>query len=73
MIPFIADKNDFNVGEYVYIKGIKQAIISGADKISAEVIGENKRKITLKIGDLTPTEKEIIIKGCLINYYRSEK
>ena len=73
MIPFIVEKNDFKVGEYVYIKGIKDAILSGAEKISAEVIGENKRKITLKVGDLTPTEKEIIIKGCLINYYRGEK
>ncbi|MBQ6980631.1 MAG: hydratase [Clostridia bacterium] len=73
MIPFIVEKNDFKVGEYVYIKGIKDAILFGAEKISAEVIGENKRKITLKVGDLTPTEKEIIIKGCLINYYRGEK
>ncbi|MBO4251320.1 MAG: hydratase [Clostridia bacterium] len=73
MIPFVVDKNDFKVGEYVYIKGIKDAILSGAEKISAEVLGDNKRTITLKVGDLTPTEKEIIIKGCLINYYRSEK
>ena len=73
MIPFIADKNEFNVGEYVYIKGIKQAILSGAEKISAKGLGDKPRNITLKIGNLTPTEKEIIVKGCLINYYRSEK
>lgn len=73
MIPFIADKNDFNVGEYVYIKGVKQAILSGAEKISARVLGDKPRNITLKVGNLTPTEKEIIVKGCLINYYRSEK
>ncbi len=73
MIPFIADKNEFDVGEYVYIKGIKQAVLSGAEKISAKVLGDKQRNVTLKIGNLTPTEKEIIVKGCLINYYRNEK
>ena len=73
MIPFIVDKNDFKVGEYVYVKGIKQAILSGAEKICAKILGDTPRDITLKVGNLTPTEKEIIIKGCLINYYRSEK
>ena len=73
MIPFIAAKNDFKVGEYVYVKGIKQAILSGAETVTAEVIGSGKRTVTLKTGSLTPTEKEIIINGCLINYYRNEK
>ncbi len=73
MIPFLAEKNDFTVGEYVYIKGVKQAILSGAESVKAQVLGENKREITLKTGNLTPSEKEIIVKGCLINYYKSEK
>ena len=70
MIPFIADKNDFTVGEYVYVKGIKQAILNGKESVQAEVFGERNRRITLKTGSLTQAEREIIVKGCLINYYK---
>ena len=73
MIPFTVDKNDFKVGEYVYVKGVKAAIESGAEKINAEVLGDNSRQVVLKTGALTPSEKEIIIKGCLINFYKSGK
>ena len=73
MIPFLADKNDFNVGEYVFIKGIKKAILNGNETVTAEVIGNKNRKITLKTGSLTQSEKEIIANGCLINYYKNKK
>ena len=71
MIPFLADKNDFKVGDYVYIENVKSALINGAKEFSAKVIGENTRSITLKMDELTPAEKEIILKGCLINYYKN--
>ncbi len=70
MIPFLADKNDFEIGDYIYIEGIKEAILSGAKEFKAKVIGKKTREITLKMDALTQAEKEIIIKGCLINYYR---
>ena len=70
MIPFLTDKNDFNVGEYIYIKGIKQAILNGELNFNAQVFGEKPRKIKLSISPLTDSEKQIIIKGCLINYYK---
>ncbi len=69
MLPFLAEKNDFKVGEYVYIKGIKEALQKGGT-IKATVFGENKREIELSLGELTDTEKQIILKGCLINYYK---
>ena len=70
MIPFLSDKNDFAVGEYVYIKGIKAAIQNGETEFKAKVLGENSRDIFLKIDPITSAEKEIILKGCLINYYK---
>lgn len=70
MIPFLTEKNDFNVGEYIYIKGIKQAILNGELNFNAQVFGEKPRKIKLSISPLTDSEKQIIIKGCLINYYK---
>ena len=73
MIPFLAEKNDFKVGEYVYVKGIREKLDRGDTEFSAEILGENKRKITLKISPLTDAEKQIIEAGCLINYYKSQK
>ena len=72
MIPFLFDKNDFKVGDYIYVENVKTAIESGKTEFDAVVISEDKkRKITLKIDALTSAEKEIILKGCLINYYRN--
>ena len=70
MIPFRYDTNDFKVGEYILIKGVKEGILNGETSFRAEVLGDNARKITLRLDPLTPAEKEIIVKGCLINYYK---
>ena len=70
MIPFLYDTNDFRVGEYILIKGVKEGILNGETSFRAEVLGDNARKITLRLDPLTPAEKEIIVKGCLINYYK---
>ncbi len=71
MIPFICAKNDFKVGEYVYIKGVKAGIEEGKDEFTAKVIGEGtEREVSLKVGALTPAERQIILKGCLINFYK---
>ncbi len=70
MLPLLADKNDFAVGDYVYIENAKALVESGAKEFPATVIGEKTRKITLKMDALTDAEKQIILKGCLINYYR---
>ena len=70
MLPLLADKNDFNVGDYVYIENVKTLIEQGAKEFPAVVIGETKKKITLKMDALTDAEKQIILKGCLINYYK---
>ena len=72
MIPFLAKKNDFNVGDYVFVKGIKKGIADGKTEFAATVIsGSGKRDITLYIDPLTDAEKQIIEKGCLINYYKA--
>ncbi len=70
MLPLLADKNDFNVDEYILIKDVKKGIENGAKEFKATVIGEKTREITLKMDALTDAEKQIILKGCLINYYK---
>ncbi len=71
MIPFLFPKNDFNVGDYILIKDVKKKIKNGDLEFNAEILNQNK-KITLKLGELTDTEKEIILDGCLINYYKNK-
>ena len=71
MLPLLADKNDFEVGDYVYIENVKAGLIAGAKEFKAKVIGKTTRDITLKMDALTDAEKDIILKGCLINYYKN--
>jgi len=71
MLPLLADKNDFNVGDYVYIENVKQGIELGSKEFKAKVIGKTTREITLKMDALTDAEKQIILKGCLINFYKN--
>ena len=40
------------------------------DEIKAYAVGDELKEFTLKLGDLTDDEREIILKGCLINYNR---
>ncbi len=73
MIPFLADKNDFALGELVFVPQVKEKLMRGDTEFSATVYGENgQREITLRIDELTADEKDIIAKGCLINYYASK-
>ena len=73
MIPFIIDEGDlpFQNLDYLFVPGIREAIASGKTEFEAYVVKDGQMKpFTLKMGELTPDEKDIILKGCLINYYR---
>ena len=69
MIPFLAKENDFAVGELIYIPDVKKKILGGDTEFPARIYGENPRDVVLKIDPLTTDEKEIVVKGCLINFY----
>ena len=72
MLPFLMDEGElpFAKGDYLAVPDIRKAVQEKADVIRAYVNGEQEREITLRLGDLTEDEREIILKGCLINYYR---
>ncbi len=73
MLPFIIEKGDlpFTNGDYLFVPGIREAIIDKTEEIKAYVIkGDSAEEFTMKLGDLTDDERDIILKGCLINYYR---
>ena len=75
IVPFTIEKDvEFNYTEddYIYVKGIREAILSGKEEIEAKVITKNGVKdITLYCKGLTNEEKLIITEGCLMNYYAS--
>ena len=73
MLPFLIDEGDlpFTKGDYIFVPEIRKAIEEKATEIKAYVVSENEMKeFTLKMGELTDDERTIILKGCLINYYR---
>ena len=73
IIPFTLSADtpfDYEPGDYVFIPGIRKAIESGQNTIPAAVIsGDKTTQITLKCENLSDKEKQIILDGCLMNYY----
>ena len=72
MLPFVIEEGDlpFANDDYLFIPGIKEAIENKDDVITTYVVTKDMKKIEMKLGDLTDDEREIILKGCLINYYQ---
>lgn len=73
MLPFIfTEELPFANGDYLFIKDIKKAIQEKSDTIKAYVVNKDMKEFELHLGNLTDDEREIIERGCLINYYRSQ-
>ena len=74
MLPFITEEDDqalsFKNGDYIFVPEIRKAIEEKTSQVKAYIVGDELKEIRLKLGDMTDTEREIIRKGCLINYYR---
>lgn len=77
IVPFTIAKDtpfEYNTGDFVYIPGIREAILSGKEEIDAKVISKDGVKdIHLFFQNLTADEREILADGCLMNYYASHK
>ena len=72
MLPFTIDKGElpFKNKDYIFVPDVRKAVEDKLAKIPAYVVNEGMKEITLTLGELTDDEREIILKGCLINYYR---
>ena len=71
MLPFVL-KEDlcFDNGDYLFVPNIVEAIKEKKDSIKGYVVNNSMKEFELKLGELTDDEREIILKGCLINYYK---
>ena len=61
----------FKNGDYLFVPEIRKAIIDKTEEIEAYVVKDGQMQpFMLQLGALTDDERDIILKGCLINYYR---
>ena len=72
MIPFQMEADpEFEVGDYIYVPGIRKALEGDMKHIKAYVIGDTVKELDLYVADMTAEEREIVKAGCLINYNRN--
>ena len=73
MLPLIIEDGElpFQNLDYLFLPDIAESVAKGMTEFKAYAVKNNELKeFTLKMSELTPDEKDIILKGCLINYYR---
>ena len=73
MLPFLIPYVDlpFKNGDYLFFPGIRKAVEEKADVIKGYTVeGDALKEFDVTLGELTDDEREIILKGCLINYNR---
>ena len=70
MIPFLSGE-DVEAGDIIIVPGVRAGIEAGEREFAAKLVrGESCRDITLALDPLTADEKQIILCGSLINYYK---
>lgn len=73
MLPFLIKEGElpFTNGDYLFFPQIRKAVEEKDDVIRGYVVGaEGLKEFEVALGELTDDEREIILKGCLINYNR---
>lgn len=72
MLPFVfKEEICFDNGDYLFVPNIIEAIKERKTSIKAYVVNKSMKEFELELGELTDDEREIILKGCLINYYKA--
>ena len=76
MLPFTVapeEEKDFQIDDFIFIPGIRQAVENSITEIPAWIINsKGNTPLQLKLVNLTPDEREIILAGCLMNYYAKQ-
>lgn len=72
MVPFILEEETlpFTNGDTLFIPNIRSAIQNKVEHVTAYILGDSPKSFTLTLKDLTDDERDIILAGCLINYYK---
>ncbi|MCL2127161.1 MAG: hydratase, partial [Treponema sp.] len=75
ILPFtVADEaalnRVFGLGAYVFFPGIRGKLTGKAGTVTGFALGEKPAEIALGLGELTDSERQILLDGCLINHYK---
>ena len=77
MLPFTVEHIEsyrIRPGDRVYVPAIRAALQSGAERVEATLIqGETRTPLTLRLDNLSREERDVILAGCLINYYAGNR
>ena len=75
MLPLLTDADHealpFKNGDYIFIPDVRKAIENKDAVIKAYVVEDGLKEVEFRLGDLTDAERQIILDGCLINYYKA--
>lgn len=76
MLPFtLAPEADFpyEAGDFIYVPNVRELVASGADTFPAVAVHDGKQSsITLYLKNTTSEERELLLTGCLMNYYAAQ-
>ena len=77
ILPFTLPGDEdfpYSEGDFIFVPGVRAAIIAGREDIPAIALTKDgiKAELTLKLAGLGAEEKEIILRGCLMNYYAAQ-
>lgn len=71
MLPLVLKGElEFGLEDYLFIPNIVKAVAEKQDEITGYIVNKDMKEFTVTLGDLTDDERDIILKGCLINYYK---
>ena len=76
IVPFTMDKQDadFDCDSWVYVPGIRKGLLEGSDSFTGYILKDGKVVETaLRCNGLTEEERQILVDGCLINYYANNR
>ena len=67
------DPDALALGDYVFVPGVRKALLEAADTMTGYVVRQDGTVATLvlRLGALTDDERQILADGCLINYYKN--
>ena len=70
ILPFlVTDESAFGLNSFIFFPNIKKAVQEKTEQIKGYVLGDSVTEIKAALGELTDAERQILIDGCLINYY----
>ena len=75
MLPLTTDEEAgfaFEAGDWVWIENVRGKIAAGADDLEVKLIGKNGVETrVMHLNGLTPDERQILLDGCLMNFYKN--